>query len=582
MSYFVHAFQKKFLATKATQEAREGTVALQNGILATAGIPVWEMKNKQMGMGPGVVGIFDYNTNLSLDAASMDGRKFYIAASSLITKDKIGKFHGGYQIENKSKFINPRYINKAWKVQANDPVSPKKSVGAKYDENGELQICSKDFYCGETYYLRVDVKGTPAMRFARHNLYRTLQADGGCCTEGTVAKVNASVIYKQWAIALNDDPMMQDFVRAFIATESDTYAYNEADAELVGATKLFDELEDTDDCYIVILGAYEDTSFGNCSFQPTDYYGVEPIRIYASEVDLNGDPCLFDGLCVDDICLGIQANGLGEQKLRDILLHEKYLQNHVATDPRIREITMGDDILNSVDRFGKYDSVFLLHSVPRKSNADSLLDNDQYLLEIIMNHKEDNDGITLLEEMLTPVMAKYTDCDMVDNGDDTYSFYDASAVNAACDYEFPGTGTAQYSVTFSGDSHVTALPSDFTAEEGYELTAEDLEGAEFAEGYEQDTISASVGDVITADTVIEITSRAVQTEQFTISYAAGDANVLTVPESKTVASGYQIVATDLEGATFATGYELDAVTGASVGDTVTANVTITFTSKQSA
>jgi hypothetical protein len=36
--------------------------------------------------------------------------------------------------------------------------------------------CCKEFLCGETYYLRLDVKGSPALRFLNHNAYATVDA----------------------------------------------------------------------------------------------------------------------------------------------------------------------------------------------------------------------------------------------------------------------------------------------------------------------------------------------------------------------------------------------------------------------
>ena len=43
------------------------------------------------------------------------------------------------------------------------------------------------FICGETYSLRIDVKGSPALRFLDHNAYLTVSAYTGCCAEGSIA-----------------------------------------------------------------------------------------------------------------------------------------------------------------------------------------------------------------------------------------------------------------------------------------------------------------------------------------------------------------------------------------------------------
>jgi hypothetical protein len=48
---------------------------------------------------------------------------------------------------------------------------------------GTTSTCCKEFLCGETYSLRVDVKGSPAMRFLNHNAYATVDAYTGCCAD---------------------------------------------------------------------------------------------------------------------------------------------------------------------------------------------------------------------------------------------------------------------------------------------------------------------------------------------------------------------------------------------------------------
>lgn len=114
----------------------------------------------------------------------------------------------------------------------------------------------------------------------------------------------------------------------------------------------------------------------------TDFYEVEPVRLYASEVDLSGDPCTFTTLCVVTECQGLQVQGLGETVLRELTMSESYRQNFLATDLRIREITQGNQIVNSIDRNGLYYRYNILHSVPRFNNPSGTFDNDQYLLQI--------------------------------------------------------------------------------------------------------------------------------------------------------------------------------------------------------
>ena len=463
MSYFNHAFEKTFLATKATQEesgtigSANGKAAVTGGILTSKDVPVWMLKSTSAKegyqLGTGVTGVFDKNNKSIASADALEnGEPFYIASAAIMQQDKIGPFHGGYQEASKSKKINPRFVHKAWKVIANEAVAPKLAIGAEYDSDGNLVQCGHDFYCGEHYNLRVDIKGESALRFTNHNIYRTFQAYGGCCSGDSVSTIDKGVIYKQWASMICEDNYTKDFVRAYIIADGETYSYSKEDAALVGANeaKLYsvdDEINTLPDTntsiYIVMLGAYEDTKFGNCSFQPSDYYGLAPIRLYAEEVDLEGDPCGFNGICTTNISLGVQANGLGEQKLRAILRSESYLQNHMANDARIREITGGDALLSCVDRSALYDSVFIQHSIPRYNNPTSTFDADQYLIEIVFNHKEatetDNRGIKVLETLLLPAFYNYSsiDCESTTEGTTTtYSFEDLSTVTSDT-FEFP-------------------------------------------------------------------------------------------------------------------------------------------------
>ena len=134
---------------------------------------------------------------------------------------------------------------------------------------------------------------------------------------------------------------------------------------------------------MIFNGAYVDTKFGDCTFQVSDFYEKEPVKLYASEVDLNGDPCTFDGICVVHECLATQANGLGETFLRELTLSESYRQNFLHSDFRIREITQGNQIISAINRNALYWGHYLQHNVPRHNNPTGTFDSDQYLLQIL-------------------------------------------------------------------------------------------------------------------------------------------------------------------------------------------------------
>lgn len=253
--------------------------------------------------------------------------------------------------------------------------------------------CCKEFLCGETYNLRLDVKGSPALRFLDHNAYYIATAYTGCCPAGAIAPtpVDATEVMILWANDLLRSPIVSPFIQIAIQDQLGFTWY----APGTPAAFLAAHGADTWDNYVspgyitnacsglIINGAYVDTRFGDCTFQISDFYEKQPVNLYPSEVDLNGDPCTFTGICVVNECLGSQAMGLGETILRDVILSESYRQNFFATDFRIREITQGNQIVNAINRNNLYDTVYLQHSVPRHNNPSGTFDNDQYLLEVI-------------------------------------------------------------------------------------------------------------------------------------------------------------------------------------------------------
>jgi hypothetical protein len=257
---------------------------------------------------------------------------------------------------------------------------------------GTSYNCCKEFLCGETYNLRIDIKGSPALRFLDHNAYYTADAYTGCCPDGAIAPVavDSTEVMIKWASGITNSPIVSPFVQVVVQAEDGSLWY----APGTSATFLTAQGADTWDNYVsaghtdgacaglILNGAYVDTKFGDCTFQLTDFYEVEPVKLYASEVDLNGDPCTFDGLCVVTECQGLQVQGLGETVLRELTMSESYRQNFLATDLRIREITQGNQIITSINRSGLYYRYAILHSVPRFNNPSGTFDNDQYLLEV--------------------------------------------------------------------------------------------------------------------------------------------------------------------------------------------------------
>lgn len=493
MAYFNHAFHKVFLGTgNGTTNLPTNLVAgdMSGGFINIDGVPTSALSNP--GVGPGYFGVFNANTYLSIAApfASVDVQTFpsagnvppnagnaitccpfIIASSPIFQHDRIGPYAGGYRESNKSKMINPKYVRQFYYVAPCTPQQSVVSIGTTVGNlagedsvcdavnDGDINplnfqggttcaTCCKDFLCGETYYLRIDVKGSPALRFLNHQAYQTVSAYTGCCAGPTPTTVDPTTVYVQWAQAISTNPYLSgldtnqqlilpvvfDYNQipwyapgtvtdpifgGAIPTHTDANGNagipNTWDTYAASATAAAWTDDPDDACAgLRLFGAYIETTFGNCTFQVTDFFEKEPVKILASEVDYTGDPCTFEGLCVFTECFGVQVMGLGEQVLRDLIVSESYLQNYVGSgmDFRIREITQGYDIIDAVNRGALYGRYYLLHSVPRYNNPTGVFDNDQYMLEIIINDQPvpNNTGNAAFENTILGLLGNCAGC----------------------------------------------------------------------------------------------------------------------------------------------------------------------------
>lgn len=407
MAYFNHAFSKVFVGTTGFTDLAEGMLGTTGNVLATGEFAfvdptTWEL--------------------VATGTPPENCCPLVLAAGSIYSNDKVGPFHGGYQESNKSKMINPKYVNRFYKVEACEPTRAITNIGSTpYTVAEATPSCCKEFLCGETYHLRLDIKGSPALRFLNRQAYQTLDAYTGCCADDAISPtvVDSTLVMITWAQGIIDNPFMSEFILPVVVAE-DLSIWYAPGTDTTGLTPPVGyTLGGTWDDYVspghaegecaglILNGAYIDTRFGDCSFQLTDFYEKEPLRIYASEVDLNGDPCTFTGICIVNECLGSQAMGLGETVLRDVVMSESYRQNFFHTDIRIREITQGDQMLTAIDRSSSYDRYCIQHSVPRFNNPTSTFDNDQYLLDIIVPAGSDQ---SVFEAFVTGWLADCSQC----------------------------------------------------------------------------------------------------------------------------------------------------------------------------
>ena len=178
--YFPNAFRKSFLPASTTLASSGTTAAL------TAG----------------QIGFFDAKT---YQVVTAQAAPFILAQGSYFAADKIGPVHGGYKESVKSKVINPKYISRVIKVTS----------AAAQNQIVSVDPSAATINSDTTYRLRLDVKGSPALRFLNHQLYKTLDAHSGCDTvAGTTNTVDQNVILLKWKDQINEAPLLKDFVVA--------------------------------------------------------------------------------------------------------------------------------------------------------------------------------------------------------------------------------------------------------------------------------------------------------------------------------------------------------------------------------
>lgn len=447
MAYFPHAFQKMLVATNGTP------LLAGNGSRTSADLAA------------GQLGILSPKTNLLVDPTATVNAAFYqanpmviLAQGSFHTTDKLGgSFHGGYKESVKTKGINPKYVSAFYRVDKAEPIQNLVRVGV---------LNCTSIACDTTYRLRLDVKGSPALRYLTHNAYLTVDAYTGCC-DASNNNIDPVSVLLSWKDQINASPLISPFVQAKVfnlaastgttsanalatTTTTATFALDSFTGVVVGQkvtgtnipagsvvttvngttsiTITFPELAsapaasgfnnqndlkfygevatgtyvaetgatapDSNDAFLDLLGAYVDTQFGNASFQPTDHFELQPVQIYTSIVDQTGDPCQTTCFSVAELVTPFQGRGFGETLIRELILSKRYEQEPFNADPRMREIldsttltytkADGTVVSGEISRGSKYSVYHILHSVPRSSNPSGTMDNDQYLVKVVV------------------------------------------------------------------------------------------------------------------------------------------------------------------------------------------------------
>jgi hypothetical protein len=373
--------------------ASGGNIALVN-----SGVTTSSMTAGQIGIFP-VANTGIYGTSTSASTTS----DVSVVGGSWHTIDQITEFIGGLKMTTKSQPIPLKSVTRFWKKAAVTPVKQVVAVGWNLVGGSEV---GPTFECGKTYRLRLDLKGSPVMRFLGRNAYYDLDAYTGCCPTDcnsgcTSPLVDPVTVLLQFKDEITKHPWLSKLVTAKVYWNDSgtaTEVFSAYDESLDSSDTAY---VDTGDGTVVagleITAADSNTSFSNNTFTTTDHYELEPLSILASlrmDDGEDSNPCQVTttintstGNLFTVKTAARQGSGIGETVLRDWILSQRY-QNENFPDGqdidlfRMRE-TEDDVTLPNVSRTSYYDEIHILYNTDhRNANPTSVQDRDQYELVI--------------------------------------------------------------------------------------------------------------------------------------------------------------------------------------------------------
>lgn len=409
------------VGTKGTQ-AGDGThKAVNNGFLidSTGGNNVFTNRTRtvdlintaaNISLGVGVFGFFDpvsfKNVQVG-DSQATTGQSLILAATSPYSIDAITPNIGGLQQSRKSKLINPKKIKQIYRTdycQGNQAVLNIGTTPYTLSNSPVESGCAFTFACGQTYFLRIDVKGSPAMRTFGRDIYRQIEAYTGCCPASpTTQNVDPTWVMIQWANTIIADPMLQNFVLPVVYGQDGNVYYAPG---TVGAAHTWDTYVVQTwtagmNAGLILYGSYVDTVFGTCSFLPSDFFEKMPVQLYAQLVDNIGQPCSFTGICNYLECCPKQGEGFGDTILKALILSEKYLTGTpFEDDVRMREIEGNNDLFTAINKANLYTTYHLFYIDEQYANPNVDTNSPYLEIEIVTNGPS-----TLFESFLTTWMA---------------------------------------------------------------------------------------------------------------------------------------------------------------------------------
>jgi hypothetical protein len=164
--------------------------------------------------------------------------------------------------------------------------------------------------------------------------------------------------------------------------------------------------DDTRKCGIRVTAGYVDPRFGNCSFNPMDYYNVEPVKMEISLLQEDGDRCDVETWpTVRQTQIGQIARQSGEYIVREVIMKSDAYLKHTdqfSLEPRMRE-AFDMNLLDMVDRKAFYN----LYYVRFKASYGNFQfrKNEQERFTAVFAFKEGDAAAQLFETQVIDVLS---------------------------------------------------------------------------------------------------------------------------------------------------------------------------------
>jgi hypothetical protein len=388
MAYFSHAFKKVF-------------VSLGGGANTT--VPTAQMS-------AGMFGFFDAKTwaPVAVAGATISAHPQVVFAMAnpyhSVGADKQG-VHGGFTESVKSQIIEPRNINRFWKIK---PRNGRPHVVILGWGGGDDYSLSPTFFCGQTYWLRLDLKGSAALRSLGHNAYRYYCVTTPCCSDPLhPVQLDPVPVMFEFAKQIREDPLVGPLVSASVLTmDSDDWV-----TPVTADPDSYVPWTDPLDIVWVVTGLQlaaipSDTVFNPLSFDLTDHYFSEPLMISSGQwINDKGVRCPnLKPLNFIELLSPLAPQGTPDGILRDLLSFIAYREEVFTKNARLRAVKDLEKIVADIFLHSKYFSYYILHSVPRRNNPSDVHDQDQYLLQIVFADG-DSASMTFLENWMASYLS---------------------------------------------------------------------------------------------------------------------------------------------------------------------------------